>query len=105
MDPEAQLRLKKLVEDGDRDDFVVLLGSPEDESSEMYAETVMVGDPAYAGALAGVELKLPAYHVLEPEIEAQVPEEVWEQEISMMAMVLDRDTICDVMRQAREQWG
>jgi hypothetical protein len=44
----------------DRQDVVVLLGTPNPESSDLIAATLTEGDPTWAGALAGVKLGLPA---------------------------------------------
>ena len=44
----------------------MVLGSPDANSAELYAETVTHGDPSWAGPLAGVPLGLPVYHVVEP---------------------------------------
>ena len=52
--------------------MVVLLGTPNAESSRLYGLTVTQGDPAWAGVLAGVSLGLDVYHIAEPEIKAQV---------------------------------
>jgi hypothetical protein len=38
---------------------VVLLGTPTEDASRLYAMTVTTGDPSRAGALAGVALDLP----------------------------------------------
>ena len=69
----GQERIKQVVEDnGGPDGIVAISWSPDAESAEMFAETVSLGDPTYAGALAGVSLKLPVYHVTEPEVRAAV---------------------------------
>jgi glycine reductase len=84
---------------------VVVLGTPNAESSRLYALTVTEGDPAWAGALAGVALRLPVYHVVEPEIAAQVPEDVYAQEVGVAEMVLDTDSIATALREVRGQNG
>ena len=38
------------------DELLVLLGTPNAESSRLYAMTVTEGDPSWAGALAGVAI-------------------------------------------------
>ena len=38
--------------------MVVLLGTPTEDASRLYAMTVTSGDPSWAGALAGVALGL-----------------------------------------------
>ena len=73
MDLEEQERIKQAVEDnGGPDGIVAILGSPDAESAGMFAETISLGDPTYAGALAGVSLRLPVYHITEPEVRAIV---------------------------------
>ena len=47
---------------------MVLLGAAEAEAAGLAAETVTVGDPTFAGPLAGVELNLAVYHIVEEEI-------------------------------------
>lgn len=69
--------------------MVVLLGTPSAESSKLYAMTVSEGDPAWAGALAGVSLNLPAYHVLEDEVKEAAEEEVYDTEIGISAIALE----------------
>jgi hypothetical protein len=81
----------------------VLLGMPTPESSELYALTVTEGDPSWAGALAGVALKLPVYHVLEPEIKEQIPDDVYEREVSFALFSLDGDAVNEATRRVREQ--
>jgi hypothetical protein len=49
------------------------------EGAEIAAETLTVGDPSFAGPLAGVSLGLPIYHILEPDVKAAVPEDVYEE--------------------------
>jgi glycine reductase len=94
MDPEGQDAIKSVVEKYDHDkDLLVLLGSPNADSAEVYAETVTTGDPAFAGALAGVQLKLDVYHILEPEIKALIDPNVYQKEIGVMENVLDVEEI------------
>src|SRR5439155_19802253 len=52
MDLDEQERIKQVVEaNGGADGIVAILGSPDAESAEMFAETISLGDPTYAGAL------------------------------------------------------
>jgi glycine reductase len=104
MDLEEQERIKQTVEaNGGPDGIVAILGSPDAESAEMFAETVSLGDPTYAGALAGVSLKLPVYHVTEPEIRALIEPSVYAEQIELMEMALDTDAIHQAMRGVRER--
>jgi glycine reductase len=80
---------------------VVLLGTPNAESSRLYALTVQEGDPSWAGALAGAQLGLPVYHITEPEVKAQIPSEVYDEHVALMAMVLDVDDIVAAVREVR----
>ncbi len=104
MDLEEQERIKQVVDDnGGPDGIVAILGSPDAESAEMYAETVSLGDPTYAGALAGVSLKLPVYHVTEPEIRALVDPAVYAEQIELMEIALDTDAIHQAVRGIRDR--
>lgn len=104
MDLEDQGIIKKAVDEHGRENLVVVLGSPDPESAEIYAETVTNGDPSYAGPLAGVSLRLPVYHVMEPEIKAQIDPEIYERQVGVMEMVLDRDAIIESVRKVRDRF-
>ena len=82
--------------------MVVLLGTPNAESSRLYGMTVTVGDPAWAGVLAGVNLGLPVYHITEPEIKSQIDPDVYQEQVGITEMVLDIDEIIDALRQVRK---
>ncbi len=101
MDLEVQGSLIKAVEQYGKDNVMVILGSPDADSADIYAETVTMGDPTYAGPLAGVALGLQVYHVLEDEIKAIVPEEIYQEQIGIMELSLDKDGICEMMKTAR----
>ncbi len=101
---EEQERIKRLVEENSGSDgIVVLLGSPDAESAEIFAETVTLGDPTWAGALAGVSLRLPVYHITEPEIRAAVDATVYAEQVEMMEIALDTAAIHEVMRTMRSR--
>ncbi len=87
------------------EDLVVILGSPSAESAEVYARTVTEGDPSWVGALAGVSLGLPVYHVLEPEVKRQFASEVYEEQVSIMESVLETEAIIEAVRSVREAAG
>ncbi|MBT3275330.1 MAG: glycine/sarcosine/betaine reductase complex selenoprotein A, partial [Spirochaetales bacterium] len=67
--------------------------------------TVLNGDPAYAGVLTGVQLGLPAYHVLEPEIKSEIDSALYEENLGMMEMVLDVDAIVEEVSTIRKQFS
>jgi hypothetical protein len=85
-----------------RDELVVLLGTPNAESSRLYALTVKDGDPSWAGALAGTPLGLEVYHITEPEVKAAIPPAIYEEHVALMTMVLDVDDIVTAVRDVRD---
>src|SRR3989337_771841 len=63
MDLENQTAIRRLADEVGPDKLVVVLGSTELQGIELAASTLTDGDPSYAGALAGVSLRLPVYHL------------------------------------------
>jgi glycine/sarcosine/betaine reductase complex component A len=98
MDPENQDRIKSLVDEHGADDLVVVLGAADLESLEVTAETVTVGDPAYVGPLAGVQLGLPVVHILEEDIKDQVDPQVYEDQVGLLEMTLDVGQVREVAK-------
>jgi glycine/sarcosine/betaine reductase complex component A len=98
MDPENQDRIKSLVDEHGADDLVVVLGAADLESLEVTAETVTVGDPAYVGPLAGVQLGLPVVHILEEDIKEQVDPQVYEDQVGLLEMTLDVDQVREAVK-------
>jgi glycine reductase len=88
-----------------REELVVLLGSPDAESAELFAETVTLGDPTFAGALAGIALKLPVYFIAEEVVRAQIPADVYDTHVSLMELALPVREIADRLRSIRERAG
>ena len=104
MDLENQKRVKEFAEQYGLENVVVLLGAAEGEASGLAAETVTNGDPTYAGPLTGVQLGLRVFHVCEPEIKAEFDPSVYEEQVSIMEMVLDVDDIVNEMTAIRQQY-
>lgn len=104
MDLENQKRVKEATEKYGAENLVVLLGASEAEAAGLAAETVTAGDPTFAGPLAGVELGLRVYHVVEDEMKAEFDDAVYDEQISMMEMVLEVDEIVEEMSSMREQF-
>ena len=102
MDLDDQALILRAVEEHGRDDLIVVLGQPDADSAELAAETVSKGDPTYAGPLAGVQLGLSVYHILEDEIKTQVDPAKYEAEVGLMALTLDHAQIEEGMRRARD---
>ena len=103
MDLENQRRVLEFSEQYGAENVVVLLGAAEGEAAGLAAETVTLGDPTWAGPLAGVSLGLSVFHICEPEIKAEIDPDVYDEQISMMEMVLDVDDICNEMNAIRDQ--
>ena len=80
-----------------------MLGAPDADSAELYAETVTNGDPTWAGPLAGVALNLPVYHIIEPEIKDQIAPDIYKQHLELMEIALDVDKIAKAMSRIRNK--
>ena len=104
MDLENQKRVKDFAEQYGAENIVVVLGAAEGEAAGLAAETVTAGDPTFAGPLAGVQLVLSVFHVCETEIKDEVDSSVYDDQISMMEMVMDVDDIAKEMSSIREQY-
>ena len=103
MDLENQKRVKEFTEEFGAENIVVVLGAAEGEAAGLATETVTLGDPTYAGPLAGVQLGLDVYHIVEPEMKEAINSELYEEQVGMMEMVLDVDDIVDEMTSIRSQ--
>ncbi len=104
MDLENQRRVKEFAEKYGPENVVVVLGASEGEAAGLAAETVTAGDPTFAGPLTGVQLGLTVFHVCEPEIKEEFDPDVYEDQISMMEMVLDVDDIVSEMSSIRDEY-
>ena len=104
MDLENQKRVKEFADKFGAENLVVLLGAAEGEASGLAAETVTNGDPTYAGPLTGVQLGLTVYHVCEPEVKAEFDQAVYDEQVSMMEMVINVDEIIKEMNSIRSQY-
>lgn len=105
MDFESQTQIKRVTEQYGKENLVVVLGASDIEGAEIAAETLTVGDPSYAGPLAGVQLGLPIYHILEPAVKAAVPEDVYEQAAGIVSMIVDTDEVARKFQGIRERMG
>ena len=103
MDLENQKRVKEFNDEYGADNLVILIGAAEGESAGLAAETVTLGDPTFAGPLAGVSLGLTVYHVCEPEVKSEFDPDIYDEQVGMMEMVLDVDDICAEMNAIRDQ--
>lgn len=105
MDAESQGNIKNIAEsDGNKkEDILVILGASDIEGAEISAETVTFGDPSFSGPLAGVPLGLPVYHILEPELQNAVPQDVYDENVGIMAMTADTEEIGRRFRAIRDK--
>ena len=103
MDLQSQEAILRASQTHDKADLLVLLGSPDPESASIAAETVIVGDPSYAGALAGAQLGLLTYHVLEEAVHADIPDDVWDSQSGVMSDVLEADALAETVSALRDQ--
>ena len=83
MDLENQAAIKSIADEIGVENLMVVLGMP-GEGLRLAVETLTTGDPSWAGPLAGVSLGLPVFHILEEQVRAQVPEEVYADKLLMM---------------------
>lgn len=98
MDPENQGQVKTIAERAQEDkipksDILVVLGASDLDGVMITAETVTTGDPTFAGPLAGVSLGLPVYHILEPEVRAMIPEDVYEENVGIWTMAVEQEKL------------
>ncbi len=105
MDLQNQQRIKDAAEKFGAENCVVVLGSSDAEGAEIYAETVSNGDPTFAGPLAGVPLGLPVYHIFDETIRAECDPAQWEEQISMMEMVLDPEALAAAVKGMRDEYS
>lgn len=101
MDLENQRRVKDLAQKHDKDSIVVVVGGAEAEAAGLAAETVISGDPTFAGPLAGVALDLQVIHAIEDKFKNSVDLDVYNEQIGMMEMVLDKEEITEEMEDIR----
>jgi glycine reductase len=102
MDLEEQAAIQRLAEADGRQRMIVILGTPNPASTQMVALTLTQGDPSHAGPLAGVPLGLPVYHILEEQVRAAIPTDVYAREIGPMEFVLDKDSITAALERVRQ---
>ena len=103
MNFENQGVIKRLADQYGPENLAVVLGNGEANGVEVFAETVTQGDPTYAGPLAGVALKIPVYHVLEPEVIDAVPKKLRDEKLQLSALVIDVESMRQALRSSREK--
>jgi betaine reductase len=101
---ESQTQIKKIADDLGKDNVMVILGASDIEGAEIAAETLTVGDPSFAGPLAGVSLRLPVYHILEPELKSEIPEDIYERQVGIVSMIVDTEEVEKKFKAIRAQF-
>ncbi len=82
----------------------MVFGLNQVETLRIFAHTFQDGDPSFAGALGGIALGLPSYHIL--ELKAHIPAEVWEEQMAMHELEIEEtlwEEIHQVMKAARKE--
>ena len=86
--------------------MVVILGTPTEDSTRLYAQTVTGGDPTWAGPLAGEALGLPVYHIIESDLKDEIDGSVYEAEVGVAEMALvEAEEILEAIKEVREHSG
>lgn len=101
MDMENQRTIKDLADKYGAENLVVVMGATDLDSIEINAETMTVGDPSFSGPLAGTPLGLRVYHILEPELKAMIPQDLYQERVGMIEMITDPDRIGQTLRKMR----
>jgi len=81
--------------------LIVVLGAGDLEGALISAETVTEGDPSFSGPLAGVSLRLPVYHILEPDLRDAVPEDVYEEHVGIWTLAIEPEKIEEIGKEFR----
>jgi len=103
VDTEKQAIIKQLVDDMGIEDLTVVIGAADPEVAQVTADTVTFGDPSFAGPLAGVSLRLPVYHILEPEVKKVIPQDVYEEQAGFLELVANTEEIGRIFREIRDK--
>lgn len=95
--------MRRLAERYGARELVVVLGVNEPANLRIMAETFRSGDPSWAGALAGVALGLPSYHIL--ELKDEIPPEVWREQMEIEELEVTDEQAAEIRATLREIRG
>lgn len=104
MGQEYQNSAQELAAKYGKENLLVILGLLEEELVEIYAITFTQGDPSGIGPLSGVALRLPVYHILEPEVKAKIPESIYQEQVGLVELTAGPekiDKISKILKKAR----
>ncbi len=102
MSQETQTTIKNLAAEHGSENLLVILGGIDLELVDIMAETLVSGDPSFAGPLADVALNLEVYHILEPEMKALLPPEIYQIQIGAMEYTVDIAELSAIMKKWRQ---
>lgn len=105
MDLHNQQRVKDVVAQYGAEDIVIILGTSSTTDAANFAETVTDGDQSYTGPLAGVSLKLPVYHMMEPQIRSLINPVEWVKYIFRLEERLASTLLSEAVRCKRALYG
>ncbi len=71
----------------------MIWGITNEQYLEVGSRTVIEGDPSWSGPLAGKSLRLMVFHVLEPQIRSQIPQDVYEEEMMLLELAVGEEKI------------
>ena len=103
MDSENQALMMRLAQEHGNEKLVVVLGAADVEGVEISAETLTTGDPSFAGPLAGVQLGLNVYHILEPVFKNIIPEDIYQEKLGIFELTTDSEQLEKALSKIREQ--
>lgn len=81
----------------------MVFGLNEPANLRIMATTFKDGDPSYAGALGGIALGLPSYHIF--ELKKEVPADTWAEEMAFEELEAGDDLIAQICQTMREVRG
>jgi len=82
---------------------VIVFGLNQPFNLRVMGTTFKDGDPSYAGALGGIALGLPSYHIF--ELKNEIPADVWKREMAFKELEVEEDLIEQITKTMREIRG
>lgn len=71
--------------------MVAVFGLNQPRNLRVLASTLKHGDPSFAGALGGVALGIPSYHIL--ELKEEIPSATWAEHMSIEELELEEEAL------------
>ena len=103
MSQETQQSIKDTADQYGAANLIVILGGIDLELIDIMAETLVSGDPSYAGPLADAALKLEVWHILEPAVKEIIPADIYQEQIGAMEFTVDIEELFKIMKKWREK--